>query len=59
MDRDSILNQLCERYPGLTSVKESIGRAAEIIIGCFNHGGKLLVCGNGGSSSDSEHLAGD
>jgi phosphoheptose isomerase len=59
MDRDSILNQLCERYPALTSVIENIGMAADIIIDCFSHGGKLLVCGNGGSSSDSEHLVGE
>lgn len=24
---------------------------------CFEHGGKLLICGNGGSAADAQHLA--
>ena len=24
---------------------------------CFQHGGKLLICGNGGSAADAQHLA--
>lgn len=30
---------------------------ARLITGCFERGGKLLVCGNGGSASDAQHLA--
>ncbi len=56
MDKDLLLNKLCERNPELLMLKGIIGEAAEMIIGCFSHGGKLLICGNGGSSSDSEHL---
>jgi D-sedoheptulose 7-phosphate isomerase len=59
MNSDPILIQLCEKYPVLNSLKESIGRAAEIIINCYSSGGILLVCGNGGSCSDSEHLVGE
>jgi len=36
---------------------ESIVKMAEIIIDCFKNGGKLLICGNGGSASDSQHIA--
>jgi D-sedoheptulose 7-phosphate isomerase len=32
---------------------------AEAIADTFKHGGKVLVCGNGGSSSDSAHIAGE
>jgi len=56
MDKDLLLNQLCERNPELLMLKGIIGEAAEMIIECFSQGGKLLICGNGGSSSDSEHL---
>jgi len=54
-----LLNQLCERYPGLSGVRDSIAQAATIIIKSYTAGGKLLVCGNGGSSSDSQHLVGE
>jgi phosphoheptose isomerase len=59
MNNDSIFNQLFNRHPLLSSVKNAIGEAAEMIINCYSTGGKLLVCGNGGSCSDSEHLVGE
>ena len=59
MNKDAILDQLLNRHPLLDSVKNSIYEAAEMIIICFSSGGKLLVCGNGGSCSDSEHLVGE
>lgn len=31
----------------------------EALIWCFQNGNKLLVCGNGGSASDSEHIVGE
>ncbi len=30
---------------------------AQSIVDCFNNGGKLLICGNGGSAADSQHIA--
>lgn len=38
---------------------ESIVAAAQLIVECLQCGGKLLVCGNGGSAADSQHLAGE
>lgn len=32
-------------------------QAAEVIAGAFKKGGKLLICGNGGSAADSQHIA--
>jgi len=37
----------------------SITRAAEMITQSMKHGGKLLICGNGGSAADSQHIAGE
>ena len=33
--------------------------AAELIIDTLKNGGKILVCGNGGSASDAQHFAGE
>jgi D-sedoheptulose 7-phosphate isomerase len=57
--KESVLKELVERYPQLLSKKDEIARAADSLISCFRQGGKLLVCGNGGSSSDSDHIAGE
>jgi D-sedoheptulose 7-phosphate isomerase len=35
----------------------SIVVAVELIAGVFRNGGKLLLCGNGGSAADCQHLA--
>ena len=34
-----------------------IARAAEILIDCLKSGGKILLCGNGGSAADCQHIA--
>jgi len=53
------LNELTERYPQLLPVGEQILRAAEGLIHCYRKGNKVLVCGNGGSCSDSDHIVGE
>lgn len=53
------LDILIERYPELKSQRENILKAFEILKTCFSNGGKLLVAGNGGSASDSEHIVGE
>jgi D-sedoheptulose 7-phosphate isomerase len=57
MDKEKILDRLVSRYPSLSEKAGSIDEAAAAIIDCYRQGGKLLICGNGGSSSDSEHFA--
>ncbi len=32
-------------------------RIADMIIGCYKNGGKVMFCGNGGSASQAQHLA--
>lgn len=53
------LNLLIERYPKLGVCKEDIKKAYELLEAAYNNGRKLLVCGNGGSASDSEHIVGE
>ena len=38
---------------------EDVERVAAVIAECFRSGGKLLVCGNGGSAADAQHVAGE
>lgn len=38
---------------------DEVRRAAMMIAGAFNGGGKLLIFGNGGSSCDAQHIAGE
>jgi D-sedoheptulose 7-phosphate isomerase len=33
--------------------------AAKAIIACYARGGKVLLCGNGGSAGDAQHIAGE
>ncbi|MCR5786363.1 MAG: SIS domain-containing protein [Acholeplasmatales bacterium] len=50
---------LIERYSNLAVCKESLETAAEILINSYKAGNKLLVAGNGGSASDSDHITGE
>lgn len=50
---------LIERYPKLIVCREDIIKAYDILEEAYTHGLKLLVCGNGGSASDSEHIVGE
>lgn len=53
------LQELTGRIPALESCIQEIGEAAEAITACFFNGGKLLICGNGGSCADADHIAGE
>ena len=35
----------------------AVAAAAELLIGCFEDGGTVYFCGNGGSAADAQHLA--
>ncbi len=38
-------------------LRTPIMRAAEVLCSVFARGGKVLICGNGGSAADAQHLA--
>ncbi|MBR3593547.1 MAG: SIS domain-containing protein [Clostridia bacterium] len=54
-----MLNELMNRYPCLGVCREQIVSADKAIIDTYENGGKLMVCGNGGSCADSEHIVGE
>lgn len=53
------IDLLISRYPKLEAVKDDIVDAYLIMEECYEHDGKLLIAGNGGSAADSEHIAGE
>lgn len=53
------MNDLVMRYPKLEACFSEIENALKCIIDSYNSTGKLLLCGNGGSSADCEHIAGE
>ena len=50
---------LYEKYTALEACREDIEKALELILHTYQNGGKVLVCGNGGSAADSEHIVGE
>lgn len=55
----NILDELIKRYPELKREKSNILNAYTVMRDSFGQEGKLLVCGNGGSAADSEHIVGE
>ncbi len=50
---------LFERYPQLNICAKDIEKALELMVDTYKNGGKILVCGNGGSASDADHIVGE
>lgn len=53
------IDNTIERYPVLLSCKEEIEGAVSKICEMYSNDGKVLLCGNGGSASDCEHISGE
>jgi phosphoheptose isomerase len=53
------LEHLVKKYSDLYECIPDIERAFELIAKSYHQGGKLLLCGNGGSAADCEHIAGE
>jgi len=49
-----ILKELIKRYPQLYNVQNDIEKAYIILEEAYRNNKKVLICGNGGSASDSE-----
>ena len=51
LESADIKKQLADKYV------DDIARAADICVTVIKSGGKIMLCGNGGSAADSQHLA--
>lgn len=59
MENFNFIENMVKRYPELAVCKEDVEKAVAAVLDCYNAGGKLLLCGNGGSASDCEHISGE
>ena len=60
--KDLIKKHISEHRSVLDSINEldeSIEKIADLLIHCLKNDGTIFWCGNGGSASDSQHLAGE
>jgi D-sedoheptulose 7-phosphate isomerase len=56
---EQILKELSARYGALDAVETDVRAAYEALHTCFAKGGRVYLCGNGGSAADCEHMAGE
>lgn len=54
-----MINELVTRYPALSVCADTVNNAKTLMIQCYENGGKLLLCGNGGSCADCDHIVGE
>jgi D-sedoheptulose 7-phosphate isomerase len=48
---------IAENFARLAAAAPAISAAAELMVGALRAGGKILICGNGGSAADAQHIA--
>ncbi len=53
------LDQLLVRYPVLAPIRAGMESVIAELITSLEKGGTFFVCGNGGSGSDADHIAGE
>lgn len=54
-----IFDGLFSSYADLKGVEREIIPAYDILVKCYEKGKKTLLCGNGGSAADCEHIVGE
>ena len=59
MSVKEIFDTLYKTYPALKGSEEDISKAFELLKNCAEKKSLIMVCGNGGSASDSEHIVGE
>jgi len=65
MTEDEVLNYIIKQADESSELRKKVGRElgpklkkmADLMRGVIGSGGKILICGNGGSAADSQHLA--
>ena len=53
------IETLLQNHPALTVCRDAVESARDLLIDTYREGGKLLLCGNGGSAADCDHIAGE
>ncbi|HBN82497.1 MAG TPA: phosphoheptose isomerase [Clostridiales bacterium] len=55
----AVITSMLGNTPALSQYIDSTLLCAEMIIDCYKEGNKVLLCGNGGSCADCDHIAGE
>ncbi|SHJ28541.1 D-sedoheptulose 7-phosphate isomerase [Geosporobacter subterraneus DSM 17957] len=56
---EQMLKEFKEKYPVMAYLEEEVRNLIDQVVHRIKSGGKILVCGNGGSAADSEHIVGE
>lgn len=57
--KSNFLVELLDRYPLLLQCEQQVQAAHDMLAESFRAGGKCLICGNGGSAADADHITGE
>jgi D-sedoheptulose 7-phosphate isomerase len=57
MTFDAALAETVQTFQALTTIRADIERAGDLMLATLRRGGKLLICGNGGSAAEAAHFA--
>ncbi len=57
MSFEQSLSTTIATFQALTGIREEIDRAGDLILTTLRQGGKLLLCGNGGSAAEAGHFS--
>lgn len=53
------MEELLTRYPALATCKSALAETLDLMMETYRNGGKIMVCGNGGSCADAQHIVGE
>lgn len=56
---NEILQEFFELHTEFAALRKAVEQCVEAIVDMHKRGNKLLLCGNGGSAADCEHIAGE
>ena len=57
MTFDASLAETLRTFQALATIRPAIDQAGAMILSTLRRGGKLLICGNGGSAAEAAHFA--
>ncbi len=55
--RTLFIHSIATKQQAMETLAPAIAQAAECLVHCLAHDGKVLACGNGGSAADAQHFA--
>ena len=58
-EQQKIFQAFCEDNPALRPLEEAVLGALNLLRETYDEGGKVFICGNGGSAADAEHIVGE